>query len=426
MRLCSIPLLCCLITLSSTAFAQVGTVRFASGLSSPTYLSAPPDDPARIFVAEQAGEIEILDAATGVANGSPYLSITAGGGLYSFAFHPDYAQNGYVYVYYQLGTGVCRVERYTQMGGDPDRADPASAQLVLELPTNLGHVGGWIGFDFAGLLHVMVGDNGDFALHDAPNNAQSTTGELFGNALRLDVDADDFPGDPDRNYAIPAGNPLVGIAGEDEIWAFGLRNPWRASFDRDTGDLYIADVGQDTREEIDFEPFGFAGGANYGWRLREGTIATPTGSFGGPQPPGGVDPIYEYAHGSGENASITGGYVYRGPVVSLRGNYFFGDFETARIWSIRVDSGTGAVSNFTNWTAAFVPDVGSIDSIVSFGEDAVGNLYLVDYTGEIFRVEGPAVALPVAGLPGLGALAGLLGCFGWMALRGRLPSSARV
>ncbi|MFQ5528339.1 MAG: PQQ-dependent sugar dehydrogenase [Thermoanaerobaculia bacterium] len=212
--------------------------------------------------------------------------------------------------------------------------------------------------------------------------------------VRIDVDRDDFPADPDRNYGIPPGNPFVGQAGADEIWSYGLRNPFRSSFDRSTGDLYIADVGQSTREEVNYQPASNPGADNYGWKLREGELPTPAGPncAGGAPPPGNVDPIYAYAHGGGasQGNSVTGGYVYRGPETQIEGKYFFGDFVNERIWSF--DAGTGA--NFTDWASTFVPDVGSIDQIVSFGEDGFGNLYIVDLGGEVFRVDGPVGFVP--------------------------------
>ena len=404
--------------LAPTAAADVASVRFASGLSSPVYLTSAPGDPARVFVAENPGQVEILDSDTGERRPSPFLTLPAGTSLLGMAFHPLYASNGFFYVYFQDASGACHLVRYTRSSGNPDLADAASAATVLDLAGNLGHAGGWVGFGPDGNLYLHVGDGGDFQSHDAPNRGQSITGELLANVLRLDVDGDAFPADASRNYAIPPDNPFVGATGEDEIWAFGLRNPWRGSFDRETGDYFIADVGQDTREEIDFERADAPGGRNYGWRLREGTVATPTGGVGGAQPPGGVDPVYDYTHGPGtdEGQSITGGYVYRGPIAVLRGRYFFADFVQARIWSIRVDRETGAVSDFVDWTDALVPDVGSIDSIVSFGEDTAGNLYIVDFGGEIFRLVGPA-AVPALGPAGLGCLAGVLAAAGALAAR---------
>ena len=215
-----------------------------------------------------------------------------------------------------------------------------------------------------------------------------------------------LPADANANYAIPPSNPFVGVSGDDEIWSYGLRNSWRPSFDLTTGDLYIADVGQNAREEVTVQPAASVGGENYGWRLREGMIATPSGGVGGPAPPGAIDPIYDYTHGGGptQGFSVTGGYVYRGPIAELQGDYFFADFGSERIWSLRFDGSSPATFNGTNFTAftdrtaSLVPDVGTIDQISSFGEDGAGNLFILDLGGEVFEViaEGAPTATPTA------------------------------
>ena len=258
-------------------------------------------------------------------------------------------------------------------------------------------------------------------------NAQDTTDNLLGKILRIDVDADDFPMDPDRNYAIPIDNPFVGMdPRDDEIWSYGLRNPYRASFDRMTGELYIGDVGQSDREEIDVLP-PLEGGINWGWRLREGTIETPEPGIGGTQPEDGADPIYDYPHFGGNFAgcSVTGGYVYRGPIQSLQGTYFFSDFCQARLWSLRFDGSDPENYDGTNFTdltdttgdPAFTPDAGTFEAISSFGEDDAGNLYVIKLgvpsfpaavlanSGEIFRIPEPGAAW--ASLAVLAALLGL-------------------
>jgi glucose/arabinose dehydrogenase len=389
-----------------SASAEIGTVRFATGLNNPTYLTAPQGDLNRVFVTERTGSIKILDTLNGAIAATPFLSLTDVETLAAIAFHPDYSSNGRFFVFYRDTSNLVRVERYEVMAGDPEHADISSATPVLSL-SNPGHSGGWIGFGPDGYLYIQIGDGGDFMSHDAPGNGQGITTELNGNILRVDVDGDDFPVDPLRNYAIPSSNPFVDMTGLDEIWAFGLRNPWRGSFDRLTGDYYFADFGQDTREEIDFEEFGSSGGRNYGWRLREGAIATPTGGVGGTQPPGGIDPVYDYVHavGSDEGESVTGGYVYRGPVTDIRGRYFFADYSNPRIWSIQVDSASHAVTEFVDWTVSFAPDFVSFNNIVSFGEDALGNLYIIDFDGEIFKVMDTTV-VPMSRLLGLV----LMGC----------------
>ncbi|MCP4200994.1 MAG: PQQ-dependent sugar dehydrogenase [bacterium] len=378
------------------AAQTVGTTRIADGLASPTYVVSPPDDFNRVFVTERlTGNIRIMELTTATFHATPFLTVSGvtGEGLQGLAFHPNYSVNGFFYVYY-FASSPSRtvVERYTRDSTNPDLADSTSGLTIIEIPQPAGnHNGGWLGFGPDGLLYVPQGDGGGQC--DPDNNGQNTN-TLLSSVLRLDVDRDDFPTDPDRNYGIPPGNPFVGQAGADEIWSYGLRNPFRSSFDRSTGDFYIGDVGQSTREEINFQPASNNGGDNYGWDLREGELPTPTATdcAGGPPPPGNVDPLYAYAHGSGasQGNSVTGGYVYRGPETEIEGKYFFADFVNERIWSI--DAGTGA--NLTDRTTAFVPDVGSINQIVSFGEDGFGNLYIVDLGGEIFRVDGPVGFVP--------------------------------
>ncbi|HEX7261476.1 MAG TPA: PQQ-dependent sugar dehydrogenase, partial [Luteolibacter sp.] len=171
-----------------------------------------------------------------------------------------------------------------------------------------------------------------------------------------------------------------------EIWAYGLRNPWRCSFDRETGDFWIGDVGQNHREEINFMPKGKGAGANYGWRLREGDIETPAKNVGGPSPDGTVEPVYTYKHGSGgnEGLSVTGGYRYRGPIKELRGRYLFADYANPRIWSFEMKDGKAA--DFRDHSHALQPAGGRINLIASFAEDADGDLFIVDHTGPIYRI----------------------------------------
>lgn len=383
---------------SSVAAAQIGTTRVASGLSQPTYVTAPGDDFNRIFVIELAsGDIEIMNLSTDVFNATSFLTVAgvAAEGLQGLAFHPNYDVNGYFYVYYTTTSPLRTVvERYSRDPSNRDLALAASGHTVIEVSQFASnHNGGWIGFGPDGMLYLPLGDGGGGC--DPQANGQDTS-TLLSSVLRLDVSRDDFPADPARNYGIPPDNPFVGVAGEDEIWSYGLRNPFRSSFDRATGDFYIADVGEAALEEINYQPAADPGGANYGWNIREGKQAAPTvsGCMGGPQPPGNVDPIYDYAHGSGSNQgfSVTGGYVYRGPETTIQGTYFFGDFTNERIWSF--DAVTAA--NFVDRTDAFVPPMGegTIDQIVGFGEDGFANLYIVDLGGEIFRVTGPAGFVP--------------------------------
>ncbi len=414
-------------------------MRVATGLDRPVFLTAPPGDAERVFVLEQhTGEVRILELAGRTLLPAPFLTVppVATGneqGLLGLAFHPDYASNGTFYVYYTDTSWDTQVVRY-QVSADPDVADENSATPVLAITQpNANHNAGWIAFGPDDLLYVAVGDGG--GSNDSgtghttgTGNAQDVTDNLLGKILRIDVDGDDFPADPDRNYAIPPDNPFVGTTGDDEIWVYGLRNPWRPSFDRDTDDLYIADVGQSTCEEITVQPAGSGGGENYGWRLREGTIATPTGGVGGAAPAGAIDPIFDYPHFSFQTCSdpgpgagftgisVTGGTVYRGPVASLQGRYFFADYGTAELWSLLWDGSDPSLfdgSNYTDLTnhagdPDFDPDVGSIDAVSSFGEDDAGNLYVLDLGGEVFLLpEPPGSWMQLAGVSALLALSRL-------------------
>ena len=379
--------------------------RIAAGLDRPVFVSSAPGDNTRIFIVEQhTGNILVHDTTTGQTNASPFLTvngISTGSeqGLLGLAFHPDYSENGFFYTN-STTAGETVIQRFEVLGGDPDIADPNSAHQVLSFSQpQSNHNGGWMDFGPDGFLYVGTGDGGGG--HDNGSghttgigNAQDLMDNLHGKILRIDVNGDDFTSDPDQNYSIPASNPFVGSGGDDEIWAYGLRNPWRSSFDRVTGDLIIGDVGQSTREEINFQYASSLGGENYGWRLREGTISTPTGGVGGAFPPDGVDPIYEYPNGSGptEGIAVTGGYVYRGPVDSLEGSYLFGDFS-GRLWSFEFDSSSPNdfdgmnIVDFTDWTDSIETDIGTLDTVSSFGEDESGDLYVVDLDGDVFRVQ---------------------------------------
>jgi glucose/arabinose dehydrogenase len=375
---------------------SISAARVASGLNQPLFAGAPPGDATRLFIVEKQGQIKILDLTTGQMLAAPFLDITAQvasqseRGLLGLAFDPGFAQNGLFYVNMINSSNDTEIRRY-QVSANPNLADPASASLVISIaqpPMFDNHKGGWLGFGPDGYLYAALGDGGSGG--DPLNNAQNIN-SLLGKMLRLDVHGDDFPADPMRNYAIPADNPFVGVAGEDEIFALGLRNPWRDSFDRGLGDLYIADVGQGSWEEIDIGQLG----ANYGWRIFEGPARnlgdTPTGGSA-------VPPIYAYDHSVG--ASITGGYVYRGASDGLQGQYFFADFSFGKIFTLRFDGSSWVA---TERTSQITTDAGAISNPSSFGEDAAGNLYLVDFDGEIFRLT-PNVASADSGdsLAGLG------------------------
>ena len=305
---------------------------------------------------------------------SGQISTAGERGLLGLAFDPDFASNGFFYVDLINPAGDAEIRRY-HVSANPNVADPASVTpiITIDQTTATNHKAGWLGFGPDGYLYIATGDGGS-----TPNAAQDLN-SLLGKILRIDVHADAFPGDPARNYAIPADNPFVGAAGADEIFALGLRNPWRPSFDRGLGDFYIADVGKTQWEEIDIGQKG----ANYGWPAFEGP-----GVFQGGPATGGtaVPPIYFYDHSVGQ--SITGGYVYRGEAEALQGQYFFADFSQGKVFTLRFD-GTAWVA--TDRTSQITTDFGSVTNPSSFGEDARGNLYLTDFDGEIFKLT-PMVA----------------------------------
>ena len=400
MRLRPYAFVCAIAALApATLPSCITTQRVASGLTNPTFATASPFDNNRLFIVERPGRVKILNLTSGLV--STYLDISSlvlsGGeqGMLGLAFNIDYATNGVFYVSYTAKPdGALCVYEYKVNSGNPNLADPASARLILRLPQpQSNHNGGWLGTPPDANLYIATGDGGgsndDGQGHTiAVGNAQDIEDNLYGKILRVrpNPGSDAYPADPDRNYVISFGNPFIGIPGDDEIWAYGLRNPWRCSFDRLTYDFWIADVGEGTREEVNFQSQGWTGGANYGWRLREGSIANPAPGVGGAAPPGNVNPLYDYQHGTGQfqGNSVTGGYVYRGPIAELQGKYFFADYVRQKVWSI-TRNGNSFV-DLTDWTSQFRPDVGTIGGVSSFGEDGQGNLYIVDLDGEIFKV----------------------------------------
>ncbi len=357
--------------------------RVATGFSNPVFATAPVGVSDRLFVIEQnSGRIRILRLDTGEIQNEPFLTVpdielSTGGerGLLGMAFHPDYLNNGRFVLNFTGDNGQTVIREYS-VSADPNTADPASGQTLLEIEQPFSnHNGGWVGFGPDGLLYIATGDGGSG--NDPGNRSQDITNQLLGKVLRIDL------GDTkDGSYTIPSNNPFVGIEGDDEIWAYGLRNPWRCSFDRLTSEFWIADVGQGAWEEIDLQPAGI-GGQNYGWRMMEGNHDTGLG--GGPPAfdPSLTDPIHEYSHADG--LSITGGYVYRGQrYPDMHGLYLFADFVFGTIWSLKRESDDSVT--VVDRTLELTPDTGSIGSISSFAEDGAGELYIIDYDGDIFRI----------------------------------------
>ena len=364
-----------------------------SGLTQPTEITHAGDN--RLFIAQKAGTIHIVE--NGALLDTPFLSligkITAGGGnaetgLLGLAFHPDYAANGYFFVNYTVSNPTLRtrVSRFTRAAGNTNLADSNSEQILLEfIQPHTNHNGGQLHFGTDGYLYIASGDGGS---SDDPDDYGQNSQSVLGKILRVDVDSTtgtppecDLTGN--NNYRIPADNPFGdGAAGNcDEIWATGLRNPWRFSFDRLTGDLWIADVGQNRIEEINFTPANSTGGENYGWRCYEGNSAFNTTDCGPPS--SYVAPIHDYNRNQGD-CSVTGGYVYRGNAYpNLNGHYFFSDFCNKTIRSI---SGAPDDVVVTQWSAS-----GGGSNPISFGQDVNGELYIGYGTGQVYQITGVTV-----------------------------------
>ncbi len=388
-----------LLPLTANAVTPLKTIRVASALSQPVFVTHVPGDFSRLFIVELGGQIKIMTLPALTVLGTPYLNlsgiISTGGerGLLGLAFHPNYASNGFFYVNYTNTSGDTVVARY-QVTGSPatsNVANSGSASILLTIGQPFAnHNGGWIGFGpNDGYLYIATGDGGSFC--DPGQRAQDITNELLGKILRIDVDS----GSP---YGIPPSNPFVGVTGDDEIWAYGLRNPFRCAFDSATGDFYIGDVGQNAVEEIDYQPASSTGGENYGWDCMEGSDCSSTSSGCGTAgctcgAMGLKGPIHEYSHALGN--VVTGGEVYRGcAIADLASTYFFADEGSNRIWSFRVVG--GVKQDFQERTSELAPGGGlSIQTISSFGTDAFGEIYLCDLVGgEVFKIvpntAGPA------------------------------------
>ena len=373
---------------------KLTSIRIATFTDAPVFVTHAPGDFERLFVIEKPGRVVVI--RNGKVLNKPFLNltdivqhtVTNERGLLGLAFHPDYETNGFFYVYYTAQPeGDITLPRF-EVTADPDIADRESLCPILSNPHPApNHNAGWIDFGIHdGFLYVAIGDGGGGAF-DPGDDAQNLD-VLLGKLLRLDVDSDDFPQDPDRNYAIPPDNPFVGVDGADEIWAYGLRNPWRCSFDRETGDIYIADVGQSSREELNFRPASSTGGENFGWDCKEGTLCTKEDTCDCADPEL-VDPMFEFVHDKFPTA-IIGGYMYRGCAIpDLVGAYIFANRRIDighPIWQLRHDN--GKINDLQEIQDELDPGNGlSIGRISSFGEDAFGELYICDTHGhELFKI----------------------------------------
>jgi glucose/arabinose dehydrogenase len=365
---------------SAQTTPEIALETVLTGLAQPTSIAHAGD--ARLFVTLQRGQIVIVEEGrllpTSFLDIVSLVSCCGERGLLGLAFHPGYAENGFFFVDYTNTAGDTVIARYRVSASDPNAADPASGVTLLTVDQPFAnHNGGQLAFGPDGYLYIGMGDGG--SANDPMCNAQRDE-TLLGKILRIDVDANV---DSAPFYGIPPDNPFAAPGGpREEIWAKGLRNPWRFSFDRLTGDLYIGDVGQGAREEIDFQPAGASGGENYGWKVMEGTACGGGGSAGCPA---GVPtcnasalvlPIAEYPH-SGGDCSVTGGYVYRSNrYPRLRGIYFYADYCSGKIWTAnRGESG---------WTSQLLP--GRLPGITTFGEDASGELFVATEAGVLGRI----------------------------------------
>lgn len=373
-------------TITATSEGEAGTARVsvvdgflalelvAGGLNDPVFVTAPPGDAGRLFVIERSGRILIVRGSdllpTPFLDVRSLVSVANDGGLLSMAFHPEYPQTGAFFVHYTGVNDETRVVRY-RVSGDPDAADPGSAEVILAVapPRPAIHAGGAMGFGPDGMLYIGLGDGGLAA------NAQDL-GNLFGTILRIDVDG----GTP---YAVPDDNPFVGVSGaRDEIWAYGLRQPFRFSFDRERGDLYIGDVGESRWEEVNVQPATSGGGANYGWPVMEGAHCVDAAAC---DTTGMVPPVLEYSHAEG--AVVIGGYVYGGPTIPLlAGRYLYADHGRGWVRSFRYEAGQAV--DLQDQSADLKLPAWAISS---FGEDAQGELYLTilttpDEAGKVYRI----------------------------------------
>jgi glucose/arabinose dehydrogenase len=345
---------------------------YVSGLEQPTYLTHAGDGSGLLYVTEQPGRVRVIQ--NGALVPTPFLDIedkvgSSGNeqGLLSVAFAPDYTASRKMFANYTDRNGDTVVAGFLVNEGGLT-ADPASQWQVMKIEQPYSnHNGGQLKFGPDGMLYIGMGDGGSAG---DPQNYGQRVEELLGKMLRIDVSQSTA----DAPYAVPADNPSFGPESKPEIWSVGVRNPWRFSFDRETGDMFMADVGQNQIEEINFQPATSGGGENWGWKLREGFE-----EFTGPKTDAMTDPIFEYRHGE-DGCSVTGGYVYRGASLpALAGAYVYGDFCSGRVWDLR----PGAGGNWVN-TRLFETNY----SITSFGEDEQGELYVLDRSGTIYKLVG--------------------------------------
>ncbi len=366
-----------LLQLTVTAQALPRAEKIIDCLNNPVFLTAPAGSTDALYILEKAGRIMIYDRKTKKVLPRPFLDIRNQihikmneQGLLGMAFSPNYKADRRFYLYYTDTVGDTQVSRFTL----PINGNGATEEKLLSVPQDFrNHNGGWIGFGPRGLLFIGLGDGGSG--NDPKQRAQDKT-QLLGKLLRIDVSGE-------QGYVIPEDNPFISEPdSRDEIYAYGLRNPWRCSWDMESNILYLADVGQNHWEEINAVEYGTLRGADFGWRTREATHTTPKEKIGGDKPDAAIDPIFEYDHAVGK--SITGGYVYRGKIKSIYGHYFFADWVKPKIWSITYDG--SEITSEKEWTNYFAYRGRPITHISSFGTDPQGELYIVSHQGDIYAI----------------------------------------
>jgi glucose/arabinose dehydrogenase len=366
--------------LLGTSHAAIGVKKVADGFNRPVWVGMPKVSAKQLWVMEQHGVITVVDPATGKKSElfDIHEKVSRKGneeGMLGLAFAPDFAKTGRFYINYTDKEHFTCISRFVYQNGS---VDASKEEIILRYKQDFqNHNGGWIDFGPDKMLYIGNGDGGS---GNDPKQRGQDLSSLLGKMLRIDVSGD-------KGYTVPSDNPFVNKKdAKPEIWAYGVRNPWRCSFDSKTGDFWMADVGQNLWEEINHIEHAKASGANFGWRLREGDIATPAKDVGGDKPKGHIDPVYVYKHGGGstEGFSVTGGYVYRGPIKELQGRYIFADYQNPRIWSFV--SKNGKAADFKDHTADLQPEGGKIKQIPSFGEAPDGTVYIVDHSGPIYEI----------------------------------------
>lgn len=397
---------------AATNTTQLETVVVANGFSRPVFITSPPGDTGRLIIVEQAGTIRLHKRGNAPGTWITFMDISARvndsaneQGLLGLAFHPDYQNNGFFYVNYTDNTGGDTViSRFTRLNAD--QGDPGTETTIMEIDQpQINHNAGWLGFGpNDGYLYISTGDGGGGGdVHGTCGNGQEID-TLLGKMLRIDVD--NLPGSGSAEcasgpFSVPADNPFVDTAGCDEIWAYGLRNPWRDSHDRATGDLYIGDVGQGCWEEVSYQSAGTPGGVNFGWRQMEGLHCyNPSqGCFATDEQnctpacddPSLTLPILDF-RSTGE-CSVVGGYAYRGCRMSnFDGTYFYGDYCTGIVRSTEVVG--GVATNQIDWTS----QIGTGFGLLTFGEDAQGEIYIgTEFPGEVRKIVPPLSTMEVSG-----------------------------